>query len=251
MMGVDKAAKKSDLGVRTASAVVMLAFAALAFWERGWLFGLFVLGIALALMAEWIRLSVRLSPHLAVRGAWLVSGSIYIGVASLTLWLSWYGRGASASFVLPLLGAVVATDIGAYFAGRQIGGPKLAPRISPNKTWAGLIGGMLAAGLWLILVAAFQREAGAVGPVRSWLMMLAIGAAVAVVAQSGDLLESWMKRRAGVKDSGSIIPGHGGILDRLDGMVAVFFVFGLIEWKSIVLRLVLLPDLPLGGMVIG
>ena len=107
-----------------------------------------------------------------------------------------------------------ATDILAYFAGRAIGGPKLAPRISPNKTWAGLIGGVIGAGLLGWLTATwFQME-----PLFLW-----AGAPMGVIAQIGDLYESWAKRRAGIKDSGNLLPGHGGVLDRLDGLLAVVF----------------------------
>ena len=100
----------------------------------------------------------------------------------------------------------------AYFAGRVIGGPKLAPRISPNKTWAGLIGGMAGAAAFGWLMAwYFEME-----PLFRWL-----GGPMGAIAQAGDLYESWVKRRAGVKDSGSLLPGHGGVLDRLDGLLAV------------------------------
>ena len=107
---------------------------------------------------------------------------------------------------------VWATDIGAYFAGRAIGGPKLAPSVSPNKTIAGLIGGVICAavlaGAWVYYV---QLPAKLL-----WLAVL-----FAVAAQLGDLFESGLKRRAGVKDSGTWLPGHGGLLDRLDGLVPV------------------------------
>jgi phosphatidate cytidylyltransferase len=105
-----------------------------------------------------------------------------------------------------------ATDIFAFFAGRAVGGPKLAPRLSPNKTWAGLIGGMIGAGLagWTV---ARLFDLG--------FPFLWIGAPMGAVAQLGDLYESWEKRRAGVKDSGTLLPGHGGVLDRLDGLLAV------------------------------
>ncbi|WP_420145021.1 phosphatidate cytidylyltransferase [Sphingobium sp.] len=107
------------------------------------------------------------------------------------------------------LGLVWATDIGAYFAGRSIGGPKLAPRVSPSKTWAGLAGGVLAA-----LVLGFLLHRFADLPIQ----LAAASGVLAVAAQAGDLLESWMKRRAGVKDSGTLLPGHGGVMDRLDGV---------------------------------
>ncbi len=153
---------------------------------------------------------------------WLVPGMLYIGLASLALlWLRNVPE-EGRDLVFWLLAVVWATDIGAYFAGRGIGGPKLAPAISPNKTWAGLIGGMLAAGLIGVLAAGLLgREA----------MLLVVGGMVlAVIAQGGDLLESWCKRRFGVKDSSHIIPGHGGILDRVDGLLAVFPVAFLYFW---------------------
>lgn len=136
-------------------------------------------------------------------------GFVYIAIPAFALLvLSW----AYSGLVFWVMGVTWATDIFAYFAGRAIGGPRLAPRISPNKTWAGLIGGMIGAGLvgWGVALA-FD-----LGMPFAW-----IGAPMAVVAQAGDLYESGVKRRAGVKDSGAILPGHGGVLDRLDGLLAV------------------------------
>lgn len=135
-------------------------------------------------------------------------GVLYIGIPAFALLsLSWVWE----TLVLWVFFVTWATDIMAYFAGRAIGGPKLAPRISPNKTWAGLIGGMAGAGLvgWAIATW-FEME-----PLFFWL-----GAPIALIAQAGDLYESWEKRRAGVKDSGRLLPGHGGVLDRLDGLLA-------------------------------
>jgi len=149
-------------------------------------------------------------------------GTLYIGIACLSfLWLRNVPE-EGRNLVFWLLAVVWATDIGAYFAGRGIGGPKLAPKISPNKTWAGLIGGALSAGLVGVLAAGFLgREA----------MLLVVGGMLlAVIAQGGDLLESWCKRRFGVKDSSHIIPGHGGILDRVDGLLAVLPVAFLYFW---------------------
>lgn len=156
------------------------------------------------------------------QAAWIGLGMLYIGIACLSfLWLRHVPE-EGRNLVFWLLAVVWATDIGAYFAGRGIGGPKLAPKISPNKTWAGLIGGALSAGLVGVLAAGFLgREA----------MLLVVGGMVlAVVAQGGDLLESWCKRRFGVKDSSHIIPGHGGILDRVDGLLAVLPVAFLYFW---------------------
>jgi phosphatidate cytidylyltransferase len=134
---------------------------------------------------------------------------LYIGIPAFALvvlnW-AWY------ELVFWLMLATWSTDIFAYFAGRSIGGPKLAPRISPNKTWAGLIGGMAGAGV--------------VGALAAWQFQLdpifyVAGAPMGLLAQLGDLYESAVKRKAGVKDSGALIPGHGGVLDRLDGLLPV------------------------------
>lgn len=138
-------------------------------------------------------------------------GFLYIAVPSFALLvLSWAWFG----FVLWAMVVTWTTDIGAYAAGRAIGGPKLAPAISPNKTWAGLAGGVAAAALFGWLVA--SMELLALGAPFLWL-----GGAMAVLAQAGDLYESWEKRRSGVKDSGTILPGHGGVLDRIDGLLPV------------------------------
>ena len=111
-----------------------------------------------------------------------------------------------------ILLVVWVTDIGGYFAGRGIGGPKLWPRVSPKKTWAGAVGGFVAA---LLIAAGFgAMSLGKIGP------LLVLAAALSIVSQLGDLFESAVKRRFGVKDSGQMIPGHGGLLDRLDGFVA-------------------------------
>ena len=113
-----------------------------------------------------------------------------------------------------LLATVWAIDICAYFAGRFFGGPKLAPRISPKKTWAGLIGGMAGAVAVAVVTSIWIGSGSAA-------ILAVIAVALTVLEQAGDFAESALKRRAGVKDSGTLIPGHGGILDRVDGLVAV------------------------------
>jgi phosphatidate cytidylyltransferase len=138
-------------------------------------------------------------------------GLVYAGLPTLGLI---YLRDQPNGLALALwtLAIVWATDIGAYFAGRSIGGPRLAPRLSPNKTWAGLGGGVLGAlCIGALIASAFDLPR----------LLLVLGAPLAVLAQAGDLFESWLKRRAGVKDSGRLLPGHGGALDRLDGVVPV------------------------------
>lgn len=144
---------------------------------------------------------------------WLASGLVYAGLPSISLA---YLRGDTNQglFMVLLLFAIVwATDIFAYFVGRSVGGKKLAPSISPGKTWSGAIGGVAAA------VAAGLAVAMLSGPIGNPVLVLVI-IAVSVVSQVGDLFESWVKRKFGVKDSGTIIPGHGGVMDRVDGLAA-------------------------------
>jgi phosphatidate cytidylyltransferase len=139
-------------------------------------------------------------------------GVLYLGLPLVAL--IWLRSIADVGLLLLiwLLIVVWTTDTAAYFAGRHLGGPRLAPRISPSKTWSGLCGGVLGAGLAGMVAAAL---AGCERPLQAgW-----VGAALAVAAQAGDLAESALKRRAGVKDSGSMIPGHGGLLDRVDGLL--------------------------------
>ncbi len=182
-------------------------------------------GLGLALLATVLGLTLALSLWRDVSPWRALIGFVYVGgaVASFA-WL----RGDSDMgrlTIIWLLGVVWATDIGAYFVGRTIGGPKMAPKLSPNKTWSGLIGGMAAAAIIGVLVFVVAGI-GSVELTLTIVVALAIfSALVALLSQAGDVYESSLKRRAGVKDSGTIIPGHGGILDRVDGlMLAATFV---------------------------
>lgn len=146
----------------------------------------------------------------------IAAGQIYVGLPSLGI-LFIREQPDGLSLALWTFCVVWATDTAAFFAGRAIGGPKLAPRLSPNKTWAGLGGGILGAmALGAVVVALAGLPA----------LLIPLSALLAVVAQAGDLFESWLKRRAGVKDSGRLLPGHGGALDRLDGFVPVAAIVG-------------------------
>ena len=202
---------RSDLGIRTLSGVIMMLVAAAAIWLGGPLFSIFIALITVGLLFEWTRLVLKLTANPVARLLWVFGGLIYVGVA--TAFLIFLREFAELYILLGLIGVVIATDTGAYFAGRTFGGPKIAPAISPSKTWSGLFGGMAVAAL-LISVVGCHTEGFAI-----WQPFT--GAALAVVAQAGDFFESWMKRRAGVKDSGNLIPGHGGLFDRADGLVAV------------------------------
>ncbi|HEX8448181.1 MAG TPA: phosphatidate cytidylyltransferase, partial [Allosphingosinicella sp.] len=146
-------------------------------------------------------------------------GTLYIGIPSYALLVVQW---ADFSLVFWLMLVTWATDIFAYFAGRSIGGPKLAPKISPNKTWAGLIGGMAGAA---VVGAVFAYLSGISADLPDFLWL---GAPMGLLAQLGDLYESSVKRRRGVKDSGSLLPGHGGVLDRLDGLLPVILATFLI-----------------------
>lgn len=267
MTGAAESRSPSDLGVRFATGVAMIAVASLITWFGGWPFRVLAAIAASVMLVEWADMH-KVPRIWAWLGALLVAGVLLggieyyypnatptlddetmvvietddfypalwafawiaaLGVALATLarrvaagWgfvyiavpcfallvLSW----TYAGLVFWVLVVTWATDIFAFFAGRAIGGPKLAPRISPNKTWAGLVGGMAGAGLFGWLLASYFE----LGSPFLW-----IGAGMGLIAQLGDLYESWVKRRAGVKDSGTLLPGHGGVLDRLDGLLAV------------------------------
>ncbi|MCW1403506.1 phosphatidate cytidylyltransferase [Novosphingobium sp. MW5] len=216
-------AKKSDLGTRAVSAVVMVAVAGTALWLGGWLWALFVGAIAAGVLWEWRGLVRGFAATPMQQTLWSLGGIFYIGFATamlLFLRSEFFPVIASLSVIL----AVIGTDIGAYFAGRTFGGPKIAPSISPSKTWSGLAGGMVGASLAFAGLMAFQHQAAGGGPQPQWSQAVFFGCFTAVVAQAGDFFESWMKRRAGVKDSGKLIPGHGGLFDRVDGLLAVVFV---------------------------
>ena len=131
-------------------------------------------------------------------------------IISLTFMLQNYGFIST----IWLIGSVWAMDTGAYAFGKTIGGPKMCPKISPKKTWAGLIGGMLTAGAWGALCAKF-------GESSVFMPVVVVSAILGVVSQGGDLFESWIKRYLNVKDSSNLIPGHGGIFDRMDALLAV------------------------------
>ena len=154
---------------------------------------------------------------------WLAAGAPVVAMPCLAfIWLR-FDTEQGREICFWLLAAVWATDIGAYAVGRAVGGPKLWPQVSPKKTWSGLIGGVIAA--------------GSVGFVTSWLLgndraiaLIVAGFVVAVVSQGGDLAESAVKRRFGVKDAGMLIPGHGGLLDRVDGLIAAAPALAIAMW---------------------
>jgi phosphatidate cytidylyltransferase len=192
--------------------------------------GLALAGGLLALGRVEIALIVLMLGLIAVawltpeRRVWAVTGFGYAAAAELASVLLRLDPVQGWTALLLVLLVVWVTDIGGYFAGRGIGGPKLWPRVSPNKTWAGAIGGFAAS-----LAVAWGFSAFGLGKTS---VLLLLGSALSIASQLGDLFESAVKRRFGVKDSSHIIPGHGGLLDRLDGFVAAVVlaaVFGLLR----------------------
>lgn len=218
--------KNADLPVRAASALVIVAIALTALWLGGWIWAGFVMLVAGGVLYEWRALVRHLNPSPLRETFWTLGGILYLAPATAMLMLMREGERGFAD-VLTLIALVAAIDIGAYFTGRALGGPKIAPAISPSKTWAGLLGGILGATAVLILSARLSAAT------PSWWQVLGLGVLAAVVAQSGDFFESWMKRRAGVKDSGKLIPGHGGLFDRVDGLIAVSFFAALLAGLSV------------------
>ena len=255
-MTEDQAAPAADQGsrnliLRVIAALVLAPVAVAIAWLGGWLWITLVTLAAIGLYVEWLmivgmaretRVVTSGAVALAISGLCLALGRIDASLLALALGLvavallsperrSWiatgffYAAAAQIASVLVrldqtngfvalilILLVVWVTDIGGYFAGRGIGGPKLWPRVSPKKTWAGAVGGFVAS---LVIAAGFVAFGlGKTGP------LLLLGAVLSIASQLGDLFESAVKRRFGVKDSSHIIPGHGGLMDRLDGFVA-------------------------------
>jgi phosphatidate cytidylyltransferase len=251
----------SELALRVGSALVLVPLAIGTAYLGGWLFALFWGAAAMGVLWEWTALVARndqrsvpltggaslalavvlvAAGHLLAAVVVLAMGAI--GAASLALaerrtWVAggipYAGALALAPIVLRaddadgflavifLFAIVWTTDISAYFAGRALGGPKLMPQVSPNKTWAGAFGGLIAS---VVVTLALAKMAGLTALFA--LAMLAV--VLSVFAQGGDLFESFLKRRFHAKDSGHLIPGHGGLMDRLDGFVSASVAAALI-----------------------
>lgn len=199
---------RSELFLRVVSAIVLLIIFLPVVWIGGLAFTLLCCALALVLFYEWGMIVGRKS------SGWLAFGAAYCGSVALTLPFIRNHDGAAGLVWLLLVFIIVwATDIAAYFAGRRFGGPKLMPKVSPKKTWSGAIGGAVAA---VVLGGLF----GWYFPVLPMMAVLGLALVLSVFSQAGDLFESWIKRRFAVKDSSNLIPGHGGFLDRMDGLIA-------------------------------
>lgn len=196
----------NELAVRTVTGVVLIAAALLAATAGGYVFAVLAAALATAMFYEWTRIARGWGAQ------WYIAGFFYALLPALALlWIRERDEHGLALLVWAFI-VTWSTDIGAYFAGRSLGRRKLARSISPNKTVEGLFGGIAAAsvfaGVWV-----FVTNLG--------MPLLGLAPLFSIAAQAGDLFESGMKRRAAVKDSGTLLPGHGGVLDRLDGLVPV------------------------------
>ena len=209
----------NELVLRSLAGLTMILIALVAAFAGGYVFAVLCAAAATVMYFEWSRI---------VRGwgvGWHVGGFAYALIPAISLlWVRDRAGSQGLELILWVFIITWATDIGAYFAGRAIGGPKLAPQISPNKTIAGLVGGIAAAG---ILAGAWVHYT------HLDRLLLSLAPVFALAAQGGDLFESWLKRRAGVKDSGRMLPGHGGVLDRLDGLVPVATLTALVVFAGL------------------
>ena len=245
-----------NLPTRLGSALVIASLVFVVLWFGGWVWGLALAVIGARMAYEWARMSqphavelgslllaiptvvtvllYLLAPTLplawiglaaaialpivipGLRKGWAVTGAVYIIVPVICmLWLRNGGTGwDSIGFkrVVFVIAVVIAADVGAYFAGKSIGGPKLAPKLSPKKTWAGLGGGLALGGLVAGLLSELISD--------DFFHGVLVGLTLVIAAVVGDFLESGFKRRFGVKDAGSLLPGHGGVLDRIDSHMA-------------------------------
>lgn len=253
----EKAGKFSDLGPRVASALALVGLALAALYAGDWMFILFWLVAASGVLWEWQHLAdgdrrppimlggaaLAAAALLIARGTfglafaelflfagfaafavererrmWAAGGVVYAGLLLVSVSLLRSSPELGLAAVAWLFAVVWGTDVMAYFGGRIVGGPKLWPAVSPGKTWSGTLIGMFSGAALGLLVA------GVFGVGARPLPLFVIGLLAGAVAQAGDLFESAAKRRFGVKDSGQLIPGHGGLMDRLDGFIfaAVF-----------------------------
>lgn len=254
-MSVEAPARRSagELALRIASAAVLIPFALFVVHRGGWWLGAGAAVFAAAMAYEWARMSGQKGAWVAIAGlaaanlaypalspgqpglalgvgglvaTGLVLGALNPRAAPLALFGALYAGGMplalqvlrggpwdGAAAALILMAIVWASDSAAYFAGRGFGGPALSPKDSPNKTWSGALGALLCSALSGMIAAGLLGASGLV-----WALF---GAAISAVAQGGDLFESQLKRRFGVKDASGLVPGHGGVMDRVDGLGAV------------------------------
>ena len=215
--------RRKTLGIRAASAAVMLAIAVAVYWAlgpRG--LDIIVAVVAALCFFELLFLIVKATDNVAFRLAGILAGAVYIGLAALIL------VDFDVQYFYMAIAVVVFADTFAYIFGTLIGGPRIMPKVSPNKTWAGLIGGMFGGFLALTPLIYLSSRIMGVLDIQALTVAAVAGPVLAVIALAGDLFESRLKRKAGVKDSSRLIPGHGGFFDRFDGVIPVAIVIGVI-----------------------
>ncbi|MDQ7248075.1 phosphatidate cytidylyltransferase [Dongia sedimenti] len=201
---------KKPLTLRLISAAVLIPIVVVAVYAGGIAWTLLVALFSIVMIVEWCKIAARRSGAVS----WYALGIVYVFVPCAALiWLR-NDLAVGLQQIFWIVALVIAADTGAYIAGRSIGGPKLAPRVSPNKTWAGLGGAVVSAAI-VGAITALVMDRPTVWP------LAAVSAGLAIIEQAGDLAESAFKRHFGVKDASHIIPGHGGALDRVDGLIAV------------------------------
>lgn len=212
-----------NLRDRIITSLILIPIIIIGLYSSKFLFNGIILSIVVLSAFEWRDLTKSSYK----KKFWLLLGLGYIIVPFLLL-MTIYDMQNGANIILWLLGVVWATDIAGLFVGKSLQGPKLAPKISPNKTWSGLIGGVISA-MIIGFISSFMFEGG----VKFFVFFSGL---LAVVEQMGDLFESKIKRHFGIKDSGNILPGHGGILDRIDGLlfvIPVVAIFALLSWGKL------------------
>ena len=250
--------KWSDLGIRSLSAVILVPIVLAIVWQGGFLFTGFVVALGILMAIEWVKISFdsnkaqllihEVAAASVIMGSmklsllalviltalsmflqrkeglsfWKSIGVFYIGLPILALSLLRDDAEFGLTAVVWCMVIVWSADVMAYFFGRIIGGPKMAPQISPKKTWAGMLGAIVGAVLASGALSQFSH-------IDFW-PLGGLAAVFAVIEQGGDIFESAFKRHYGVKDSGQLIPGHGGVLDRIDGLIAVVFVAAIVGY---------------------
>lgn len=210
----------SQLQKRLLSGFILGPLVVLVIIYGGWLFAVMVAGFAAIALYEWVQLSLKIKNKIP----YLVLGIPYVVFCFLCLYM--IGAFAPVHTGLLFIAMIWSSDTGAYLTGKKLGGPKMVPKISPNKTWAGFGGALFfpaVAGTVLVFVMdIYGYEAG---PKFTPQLIFIVGAVVGAVGQIGDLVVSFAKRAAKVKDTGDLIPGHGGLLDRVDSMMLAATIF--------------------------
>jgi len=219
-------AGRSNLALRVVSSLILAPIALGLTYLGGWPFAIFWTVAAAIVLIEWMMLVIgrnplALFPWSGPQWLWALCGVVYAAALLAATLILRADVGLGFAAIVFVFAVVWGSDILAYFVGRAVGGPKLMPRVSPSKTWSGAVGGTLASVVFGVLVA---KLAG----LENLSMVALVALVLSVASQAGDLLESALKRHFHVKDSSALLPGHGGLMDRLDGYLTAVVVAALI-----------------------